>query len=372
MYLRHYGFRDKPFKLAHDPAYYYAASHQVPLNELCYSIEERQGLAVLVGEAGTGKTTLLRRLLNSLGPHQRGVFMSDTSLVGQSLIRQLDAAVRVLATGSATGSSEPMKNLLTRDIDKTFVLLIDEAQGLTPEQLEDVRHLTNLEVPGRKLIEIIMAGQPPLENLLAKPQLISLHQRIAVRSRLEPLDLENTRAYIDHRLRIAGSLEPLLFAPEAIDAIHQSSKGIPRLINIICDRCLVVGYARDAQLIDLDKAAEAIEELRMEPGQEPEGPPAGEATGDGLMVKLNSRIEAIEEKLDVVVHMLAQAGLARPELADTTRTRQHLERLQRTQPYGDGPRRIATTDSEARVTPTPVSRFIATDSLVDEEPEEES
>ncbi len=169
MYLRHYGLRSKPFQLAHDPTFYYAAAHQIPLNELCYSIEERQGLATIVGDPGTGKTTLLRRLLQSFGPHQRGIFMSDTSLEGVSLLRKVAQALGVAnAAGNEKALPEFLWKLLSREaqVGKTVILLIDEAQGMTRPQLEEVRYLTNLENGGRKLMEIILAGQPNLEKKL--------------------------------------------------------------------------------------------------------------------------------------------------------------------------------------------------------------
>ena len=327
MYLRHYGLRDKPFKLAHDPAYYYSAAHQIPLNELCYSIEERQGLATLVGKPGTGKTTLLRRLLHSFGPNQRGIFMSDASLGGKSLIRQIEIAVGVLVPSNQAGSSEPMRQLLERARDKTVILLLDEAQGLTPAQLEELHHLTNLEVPGRKLLEIIMAGQPSLDDLLATSQFAALRQRVAVRSQLEALDLEHTAAYIEHRLRVAGALDAAVFAPDAIQVIHEGSRGIPRLINIIGERSLIVGYVDEDRVIDGAKAREAIAELRLDPDDDSKTPP--QAMGDGLLVKMGSRIEAIEEKLDMLVQMLARAGMVRAELAENTRARKYLEQLRR-------------------------------------------
>lgn len=337
MYLRHYGLRDKPFKLAHDPAYYYSAAHQIPLNELCYAIEERQGLTTLIGDPGTGKTTLLRRLLTSFAPTQRGVFMSDASLGGHSIIRQVEYAVGVVAgSGQRHGS---LRDVLTRAANTTVVLLIDEAQGLTSQQLEEIRHLSNLDAPGRKLLEIIMAGQPALEEKLAAKDMAALRQRVAVRCELEPLDILHTKAYIEHRLRVARARDISMFTGDAIELLQERSRGIPRLINIICERCLVVGYASDKQVIDGSTAAEALADLHIDlEKEESEPPPVSALTGDGLLVRMGSRIEAIEEKLDILMQVLTRMGIARPELAETARTRRYLEKLQETQePTDDSP-----------------------------------
>jgi general secretion pathway protein A len=345
VYLRHYGLRDKPFKLAHDPAYYYPAAHQVPLNELCYSLEERQGLATLVGEPGTGKTTLLRRLLQSFGPTQRGIFMSDTSLEGQSLIKQVEVAVGVLVTSPQKGRSEPLKQVLSRARDKTVVLLIDEAQGLSPLQLEELRHLSNLEVPGRKLLEIVLAGQPALKDKLASSECAALRQRVAVRTELEPLDLQHTAAYIEHRLRVAGAFDAGLFDPEAIKAIHERSQGVPRLINIICERCLVVGYVDEARTIDSARAQDAIADLKLETEEKEKkpDPPQAVAMGNGLLMRMGSRIETIEEKLDMLIKLLARSGYVRPEHAQSTRMRQYLNAL-RGEPSNLPPKKAAGQD----------------------------
>jgi hypothetical protein len=254
--------------------------------------------------------------------------MSDTSLEGQSLIKQVEVAVGVLVTSPQKGRSEPLKQVLSRARDKTVVLLIDEAQGLSPLQLEELRHLTNLEVPGRKLLEIILAGQPNLKDKLASPECGALRQRIAVRTELEPLDLQHTAAYIEHRLRVAGAFDSGLFDPEAIRAIHERSEGVPRLINIICERCLVVGYVDEARTIDAARAQDAIADLKLEPDEEKKpDPPQAVAMGNGLLMRMGARIETIEEKLDLLIKLLARSGYVRPEHAQSTRMRQYLNAL---------------------------------------------
>ncbi len=307
VYLHHFHLRDKPFKLAYDPAYYFSAAQQVPLNEMCYSIEERQGLAMLIGEPGTGKTTLLRRLLKSFSTQLRGVFVTDPSVIGKSLLRQLALELRVTLKRTGRVSFEPLKEYLVGLTGETLVLIVDEAQGLTPYQLDEIHHLTNLELPGTKLLEIILSGQPSLEKRLEVPQFAALRQRVAVRCRMGALNLQHTRAYIEHRLRIAGAKDTSLFTPDAIRIIFHRSRGIPRLINIICDRSLVVCYLEDGKLVDESVARDAVADLRLD-GQESSLPGPAQTLEEGMPMRLTSRIEAIEVKLDRVIELLTQNG----------------------------------------------------------------
>ena len=353
MYLNHYGLKSKPFQLAHDPAFYYAAAHQIPLNELCYSIEERHGLATLVGEPGTGKTTLLRRLLQSFGPHQRGIFMSETSLDGVTLLRRLATALGISGASNENSLPDFVWKLLQRQAQagKTLVLLIDEAQGISAHQFEEIRYLTNMEASGRKLLEIIMAGQPSLEKRLAVPAVAALKQRVAVRCRLEPLDLEHTGNYIEHRLQVAGAPNQSLFKADATALIHEKSGGVPRLINIISDRCLLVGYAEDSRSIERVTVVEAVADLRMpDPGaNEPEDPTSVTAGDSRLLMRMGSRVDVIEQKLDLLLQMLVRGGIIRPELSDEPRKQRWLEWLGRVGPAARHPREAANRpdDSEA-------------------------
>lgn len=327
MYLNHYGLKDRPFQLAHNPAYYYSRAHQVPLNELCYSIEERQGLATLIGEAGTGKTTILKRLLQCFGPELKGVLLSDASMGGQSIIRQLESSLGIFTTGNGRGSAALARHLAESNA-KTVVVLIDEAQALSAEQLEEVRFLTNLDGPKRKLLEIIIAGQPSLLNMLNAQACVALNQRVAVRCHLEPLDLEQTQAYIQHRLYVAQfSRSTSIFTNESLKAIHEHTRGIPRLINIMCERCLVIGYVENTQFIAANQVLEAVADLKMGPG-EPRDPQGNQAPNDALITRLGTRMEAIDGKLDALVQMLTRAGFIRPELAGAGHVRQWVEDLQ--------------------------------------------
>jgi len=355
MYLCHFGLRSKPFQLADDPAFYYAAAHQIPLNELCYSVEERQGLATVVGEPGTGKTTLLRRLLQSFSPHQRGIFMSDTSLEGVALLRKVALALGVSSNGNERALPELLWGLLTREAQagKTVVLLIDEAQGMSRQQLEEVRYLSNLEDRGRKLMEIIMSGQPPLETILGAPEFVALKQRVAVRCYLEPLDREHTRAYIEHRLTVAGAPNPQIFTPDATTVVHEKSGGVPRLINVVAERCLLVGFVEDSPIIDPQMVEEAYSDLNIP--AEPDTPEPQEAPLSGaearLLMRMGSRMESVEEKLDLLFQMLIRAGFIRPELADQPRSQRWLDELEKS---GRDLRRSVGDESEIRPAADPL------------------
>jgi general secretion pathway protein A len=269
MYLHHYGFRDKPFKLTHDPAYYYGEAHQVALNELCYSIEERHGLAILLGEPGTGKTTLLLRLLRSFSRHLNGVFLSDVAVGEASVIRQIARALLVpFRPQESTDTVSQYLDIFLRGqvtAGRTVVVLVDEAQGLTDGQFEELRHLTNLEHKGKKLIEIILAGLPSLERKFRTPDLESLSQRAVVRCWVEPMNLEHTRSYIRHRLDVVGAPNPDMFGADAVERIHNSTRGVPRLINIVCERALLVGYVEEVQLLKASHVDQSVADLNLKP-----------------------------------------------------------------------------------------------------------
>jgi general secretion pathway protein A len=316
MYLEHFGLRTKPFSLTFEPLSYYAASHQEATNDLCYSIEERKGLATLVGQPGTGKTTLLNNLVKSFDAKMRGVLITDVSLGSSSLLKQVMTELGLPAVDAQTLPlvlRSYLQNWLL--LGQTFVLLIDEAQSLTAGQLEEVRYLTNLEFQGSKLIEVILSGQPALEARLAASEFEALRQRVAVRTYLEPLSVEHASSYIAWRLQAVGAKNPGLFGAAAVRAVHERSMGIPRLINLICDRALLLAFANDSVTVEASSVVQAATELGIDSGsststREPEltGFIESSTTSTGGD-DLPDRLSAIERKLDVLLEAMAIAGL---------------------------------------------------------------
>jgi DNA transposition AAA+ family ATPase len=202
-------------------------------------------------------------------------------------------------------------------VGRTPVLLLDEAQGLSPHQLDEVRSLSNLELPGRKLLEMILAGQPSLERVLAKREYAALRQRVAVRTYILPFDREHTAAYIEHRLRVAGAHQRPIFTAAAIAAIHSRSGGIPRLINLICERALLVSFAEDLKVVDLYQVEQAFSELRTEQDSEASTVPGPDLqVNEKALRRLESRFDALEEKIDRLGRALARAGLVPVDEAD--------------------------------------------------------
>jgi general secretion pathway protein A len=210
----------------------------------------------------------------------------------------------------------------------TVVLLLDEAQNLTMDQYLELQYLTNLETPGQKLIEIIMTGQPLLEKKLAAPVLAALRQRAAVRCKLEPLDFEHTRAYVAHRLKVAGALGSSLFTPVAIELIYRFSRGVPRLINIICERCLIVGYVEEVKTIDEAIVEESAADQNLESETNELETPI-HPVSHSLQQKMAARIESMEKKIDMLVQMMAESKTVQPEAAELIWAKRWFESLKR-------------------------------------------
>jgi general secretion pathway protein A len=306
MYLEHFGLRNKPFELGCDLSRYYPAAHQEPQNDLLYSLEERQGVATLIGEPGTGKTTLLKSVLRLLGSDLHGILLSDVALSGGSLLRQVLIEIAPTQT-----MEQGLLNALRHAIDESFrsdhvlVLMVDEAQALTDRQLQEVQYLSNLEEGGEKVVQLILAGQPSLESRLEDEQFRALSQRIAVRSHVKPLSLRHTRAYVELRLQVSGARESGPFVSAAVTRLHELSGGIPRVINLIADRALVIAYADDLTVVDERVVVHAAEELRIRKS-------AGAPRPAPIPTPLEQRLSMIEGKLDSVLAGLERAGFLSP------------------------------------------------------------
>jgi len=255
MYEQFYGLIEKPFGVTPDPRFLYLSpQHREALAYLQYGLRERIGFVAITGEVGTGKTTLLHALLNGLDASTRTAFVFNTALTAKGLFRMMAADFGIKT--SARTKTELLLDLhkfLLRQYTQGIqcVLVIDEAQNLNYRLLEEIRMLSNLETDREKLLQIIIVGQPELASKLAMPRLRQLRQRINTRYQIGPLNAEECVQYIAHRLRVAGISQDGPFCREAITEIYRWTNGIPRLINMVCDRALVLGYARECQRIDL-------------------------------------------------------------------------------------------------------------------------
>ena len=265
MYTEFYGLREKPFSLSPDPRFLFLSdSHREALAHLLYGIEQGEGFIAITGEVGTGKTTLCRTLLQRLEPGSEVAFLFNPQLSGLELLQAIDAEFGLETQGKTRRELMDQLNrfLLTkRQEGRRVLLLIDEAQNLDREALEQVRLLSNLETDTTKLIQIILLAQPELDAMLESPELRQLRQRINVRWRLRPLSAGETRDYVRHRLRIAAGGAREIFTDLALREIHRSSGGVPRLINRLCDRALLAGYAEGAKEIGHGTLAEVQREL---------------------------------------------------------------------------------------------------------------
>lgn len=277
MYETYYGFSEKPFSLTPDPKYLYRSqSHAGAFDLLQYAIGRREGFAVVTGDIGTGKTTLCRALLEDI---DRTTF---TALVLNPFLSEEDLLKRILQDFGVISRDELKAGRLARVtkqelIDALYdfllglvplkagaVLIIDEAQNLPLPVLEQIRILSNLETDKEKLLQIILVGQLDLLTLLRAPELRQLDQRVSIRYTLEPLDREAVAAYVAHRLAIAGGSQLVAFTAKALVEVHRFSGGIPRLINLICDRALVAGYSMHASRITPEMVIHAVKSLDLQ------------------------------------------------------------------------------------------------------------
>ena len=266
MYERFYNLRERPFSLSPDPDYLYPSRvHREALSYLRYGIEGHAGFIVITGEIGSGKTTLLQTALRSLDRQTSVSRLVNTMLDARELI---EAVMLDFGLDPGVGRSKPY---LLRDLARYLVdqraagrlalLVIDEAQNLSMSALEEVRMLSNLETEKSKLIQIVLVGQPNLRDLLGRPELEQLRQRVTVSYHLEALDAEETSAYVNHRLKRAAIGAPLEFSRDVTDLIHLHSQGIPRKVNVIADAVLLFGYGEEQRVITVDLTQEVLEEL---------------------------------------------------------------------------------------------------------------
>ena len=254
MYQEFYGLREKPFALTPDPQFLFLSeSHRTAMESLLYGIHQREGFMVLTGDIGTGKTTLCRALLGRVDPQVKTAVIFNSFLTEEELLESILQDLGLATKGKSRKKliDELNKFLLSQLSEGNHVaLIIDEAQNLSIPVLEQIRMLSNLETEKEKMLQIILLGQLELVEKLQSFELKQLNQRIAIRHRLLPLTRVEMEGYIYQRLLVAGAQGNVTFSNSALDEIYQFSKGIPRLINLLCDRALLAGFVEETHHIE--------------------------------------------------------------------------------------------------------------------------
>jgi general secretion pathway protein A len=268
VYLDYYGLTDAPFDITPNPRFlFYSAKHREAYNHLMYGIRERKGFVQLTGEVGAGKTTLCRAMLEGLDERYATALILNPVMSANELMKAIAFEFGLPVTGlDRLETLAVINQFLLQQVErgKESVLIIDEAQDLTDDLLEQVRLLSNLETDNRKLLQIVLMGQPELRDRLNNPRLRQLRQRITVRYHLAPLSRFEVNEYIRHRLHVSGANGTPCFTRPALWRVYQYSKGIPRLVNAICDKALLAGFVAGREAINFGLVSRAVRELEGE------------------------------------------------------------------------------------------------------------
>lgn len=300
MYKQFFGFRANPFNVNPDPRYLFLTRHtEEALACLTYGIQSRKGFVLLTGEVGTGKTTLINKLMEWLrGQQVATAFVFNSRMDVTQLLEYVMSDFGIPC--ETKSKSQMLQRLYSWLLDRyrageTAVLVIDEAQNLSDEVLEEIRMLTNLETFTEKLLQIVLVGQPELEQRLKQPQLRQLRQRLTLRAKTHAFNLEETENYIVQRLRIAGSNGDAIFEREAATAIFRYSAGIPRVINLLCEHCLVSAFVDQQKLITAEIVDSVARDFDL---------------ADGAVVVMTPPVPPASQKFDLVEALRTLATLA--------------------------------------------------------------
>jgi len=334
MYETFYGLTGKPFQLNPDPAFFFGSKgHSSAYSYLKYGVFQGEGFIVITGEIGTGKTTLVRTLLAELDTRKVvAVQLVSTQLDADDLLRSVATAFGLPVKGAdkalLLASLEAfLTSLITEN--KRALLIVDEAQNLTPRAMEELRMLSNFQLGDRALLQSFLVGQPELRNLLREPYMRQLRQRVIASYHLGPMDRPETRAYVEHRLTRVGWKNDPEIEPEAFDAIFGTTGGVPRRINTLCNRMLLAGYLGEKHRITRADVDAVAGEIRDEVGVDAPAPDAGpslQEVGRDPVVRpfavsaINARLDRIERSLNQVLELLR--GQAGPERRPAKSNRQ--------------------------------------------------
>ncbi len=310
MYLEFFSLHTKPFELLPDPEFLFlSAAHKKALAYLEYGLRELPGFLLVTGEVGAGKTTLIRTILRKTHADITIAKVFNTKVNAEQLVRMIldDFGVE----GGCADKAEMLHQLNMFLIEqyaarRHSLLIIDEAQNLAPDVLEEVRLLSNLETDNAKLLHIILVGQPELRERLNSPEFVQLRQRILVHCHVPPLSREEAAEYVLHRLELAGNRDALVWRPGCMEAVHAASRGIPRLINILCDYILLDAFSADRREVTTESLRALLQHLDFEGQFWPESKPVPATRSAGASA---ARIRPLEDRVDVLY--AAVAGLIR-------------------------------------------------------------
>lgn len=303
MYKKFFGLRENPFNVNPDPRYLYVTPHtEEALSCLTYGVQNRKGFILLTGEVGTGKTTLINKLLEWL---QREAI--STAFIFNPRLSDDEFFDFMMNDFGISCDSKSKSQVLIRlnhwlleryRAGETAVLIVDEAQNLSESVLEEIRLLTNLETYTEKLLQIVLSGQPELENKLRQPHLRQLRQRITLRSKTYPLTPAETEGYINSRLRVAGSEGQPIFAPEAIEAVHKYSRGIPRMVNILCEHSLINAFADQRRPVTAPIVAAVARDFELQAAEPAPAAETGIAASSGDGAQLEDALQGLTALMD--------------------------------------------------------------------------
>jgi len=304
MYEKFYGFTEKPFNLTPDPDFFFLSSvHKRALDHLVYGLESGMGFIQVTGEIGSGKTTLIKCLLRQLSREVKVAYVIHSKGTFVQILRMILEDLEVVTADQKLGKEALLSRL--RDYlaeqaryHNSVVVIIDEAQNLQLEVLEELRMLSNFETAKAKLLQIALVGQPELRDLLRRPELEQLRQRITVRFHIYPLSEQETRSYIRHRLNVAGSNGAVRFTAAASRVVHRYSGGLPRLINVACDATLLAGFVEERRVFNEQFVRDALRELAderaafLEESATPGAPAAAEPVREPIPARRRTLVAA--------------------------------------------------------------------------------